>query len=359
MSLFLTIIFTSIFCVLALLPIGLTMNNRISENKKNTNTENEISKEKRPLFSLDERNLQSQPMFWSAIASPLIVGVLLFAIISPNYDLNFTVDAYKTFMEIAQLPSVILALSPILGAFVVYAHRSYQTDIQIKTAREQLKEAQNKNKIDAYISNVKFTIDMLSSVETPNRVKIKNAYRLYSSAYILKSEHLNIINDFFLSSLNKKIDNINERISEINKFGTENGLKSQNVLNIVRGSFESILTSVNKIENILNIELEYNYYDISNNLPKSVYYSNESENENENNQDNLFENYLRQRQKLFLLLDDIGELIYKIIIILFPKEDEHTLLPGIQILYNEIQQILRPYHNYGDKVATENQNNHE
>lgn len=352
MSLFLTIIFTSIFCVLALLPIGLTMNNRISENKKNTNTENEISKEKRPLFSLDERNLQSQPMFWSAIASPLIVGVLLFAIISPNYDLNFTVDAYKTFMEIAQLPSVILALSPILGAFVVYAHRSYQTDIQIKTAQEQLKEAQNKNKIDAYISKVKFTIDMLSSIESENKVKIKNAYRLYSSAYILKSGHLNIINDFFLSSLNKHIDNINKRISEINVFGTEDDIKNPNFFDIVKSNFELILISVNKIENILNIKLGHNYYEISNKLSNNDYL-------NENNKDNLFQNYLSQRLKLFLLLGDIGELIDKICTILFPEEDENTLLPGIQPLYDEIQRILRPHDNYGDKVATENQNNHE
>ncbi|MCE9841051.1 hypothetical protein LZ636_15325 [Proteus terrae] len=217
MSLFLTIISTSIFCVLTLLPIYLTMKNRISENKKNTSTENEISKEKRSLFSLDERNLQSQPMFWSAIASPLIVGVLLFAVISPNYDLNFTFDAYKTFMEIAQLPSVILALSPILGAFVMYAHRSYQTDIQIKTAKEQLGEAQNKNKIDRYFSKRKSIYDQLSLIRTENNEKIINPVGLYLDSFITNNYEDNISNEF-LDKVNLSISKINKHISILNQY---------------------------------------------------------------------------------------------------------------------------------------------
>ncbi|HGN0016939.1 TPA: hypothetical protein ACKRFH_000533 [Proteus mirabilis] len=305
------------------------------------------------VVKLNSHSLHLQWLFWIAVIFPILSCVYFGSIIWYEYPLEISKNGYNSFLEISKLPLYLLAGSPILGAFVASAHRSYQTDIQIKTAQEQLKEAQNKNKMDAYISNVKFTIDMLSSIESENKVKIKNAYRLYSSAYILKSGHLNIINNFFLSSLNKHIDNINKRISEINFFGTEENIKSPYSFNIVEASFESILGSVNKIENILNIKLGYNYLEISNKLSNNNYYL------NENNKDNLFQNYLSQRLKLFVLLDDIGELIDKICIILFPKENENTLLPGIQTLYDEIQRILRPHDNYGDKVATENQNNHE
>lgn len=215
MSLYLTILFTSIFCVLALFPICLTINNRISENKKNTNTENEISKGTRPLFLLDERSLQSQPMFWTAITLPLIAGVFLFAMISPDYDLNFTLSAYKTFMEIAQLPSVILALSPIFGAFVVYAHRSYQTDIQIKTAQEQLEEAQKKNKVDIYFSKKNFINEQLKDIKDFNGNKIENI-NLIITKFTKNTINFDIepnIESFNI--LNEKIKKFNEKRLEL------------------------------------------------------------------------------------------------------------------------------------------------
>ncbi|QHD95996.1 hypothetical protein HND96_11230 [Proteus terrae subsp. cibarius] len=263
MSLYLTILFTSIFCVLALSPICLTINNRISENKKNTNTQNEISKEKRPLFLLDERSLQSQPMFWTAIALPLIAGVFLLAMISPNYDLNFTLSAYKTFMEIAQLPSVILALSPIFGAFVVYAHRSYQTDIQIKTAKEQLEEAQKKNKVDIYFSKKKFINEQLKDIKDLNGNKIENT-NLIITKFTRNTTNFDIEpNIEVFNNLNEKIKLLNKRISNlysiyknivfpISKEIEFNYDKQVEIKNFIK----KILTSLRIIK--LTLSIEYN-----------------------------------------------------------------------------------------------------
>lgn len=296
-------------------------------------------------FWLDDKGLHLQPLFWFLITLPLIISAILWLLISEDYSLNLTKDGYNQFIEYAKLPLLILTLSPILGAFVINAHRSIQI-------AKQIEETEKKNRIDSYISNVKFTIDMLSSIETNNGIRIKNTYRLYSSAYNLKSRHHNEVNIYFLKLLNEKIDNINNSISEINRLDTSLNLKNPKKINSIKDSFERILFSVNQIEKILHIKIEYNYYEISNNILK------EDTALNKNDFNELLKYYLKQKTNLFIVLDDIGELIYKICTILFPNKDELTLFPGITPLCNEINRILRPEYN-GDKVATENQNNHK
>ncbi|MEW4516615.1 hypothetical protein [Proteus vulgaris] len=352
MSLYLTILFTSIFCILALLPICLTINNRISEIKKNTNTENEISKGKRPLFLLDERNLQSQPMFWTAIALPLIAGVFLFAKISPNYDLNFTLSSYKTFMEIAQLPSVILALSPIFGAFVVYAHRSYQTDIQIKTAEKQLIEAQKKNKVDMYFSRRKFIVERLEKLNINFSNKINNANYIYDKFYSF-NDYLDDINTDRYMLINKKIEEIYEKINIIECYS--NSIKHEKILK--REIHSDILLLLKSSLSMLKITA----IPLKKNLDIKRVTKEFTDKYDEYVSDLALKSYLKEeidelQPMLKSFLDDfryelnvVKESLRELFTVLLLEKNVEIYLPHLNKLNFE----------YGDKVATENQNNHE
>lgn len=203
MRIFFTILFTTIFCFLVLLPVFYSIKNRWSENKKNEEIKTESPIEKRPLFLLDERSLQSQPMFWTVIALPLVVGAILWAVVAYQYKWEISTSAYSSFMKNAQFPFVIIALSPILGAFVMYGHRSIQTftqinatNEQIKTALEQLKEAKNKNKNDMYFNVRKHIYEQLSYIKTINDEKINKPTSLYIKAFETKNYEDTINEDF-------------------------------------------------------------------------------------------------------------------------------------------------------------------
>lgn len=359
MSLCLTILFTSIFCVLALLPICLTINNRISENKKNTSTENETSKEKIPLFSLDERNLQSQPMFWAAIASPLIVGVLLFAIISPNYDLNFTVDAYKTFMEIAQLPSVILALSPILGAFVMYAHRSYQTDIQIKTAKEQLEEAQKKNKVDMYISNKNYILKELNLLKKYN-YKIKDRLLLYKKAFTNITTYEETPNNTFHSKCSEIMANLNTALESFISKSHEGIFDNIDINNPDKDYYLSFSLQMNNLLNYLHIAGNDFFAKLPNKKNEyiekvqSLYDSHYMYMEPESINRDAYQHMLQDLESN--IIDSIDFIDNLFLILLNYKTKNNPVLTQIATIRDTIKKLQALN---GDKMATENQNNHE
>ncbi|MDR2243320.1 MAG: hypothetical protein LBE28_11170 [Providencia alcalifaciens] len=194
-------------------------------------------KKKKKLFLLDENSLQSQPLFWTVIALPLAIGVMLWAAIAYDYDLELTSDAYSRLMKNAQFPFVILALSPILGAFVMYGHRSLQTFTQInatnkqidtaskqlKTASEQLataknqfEEVKNKNRIDMYFSKRKYLYEQIQTVKTERNEKINNP--------VLLCFHALETNDFNDSKNNDFIKDID---SEINRLTFELGQCSE------------------------------------------------------------------------------------------------------------------------------------
>lgn len=139
--------------------------------------------EHRDKFILNSDSLHKQWLFRLAIVFPLISSVYFILWLGAPYPFRFDAHGYSTFLEINKFSLGILALSPILGAFVVSAHRSLQTEKQIKTAEKQLEEAQNKNKADIYFSTKKFIFEQLSNVTTSKGEKISSVAALYLKAY--------------------------------------------------------------------------------------------------------------------------------------------------------------------------------
>ncbi|HGN9119521.1 TPA: hypothetical protein ACK1SE_002448, partial [Proteus mirabilis] len=112
-------------------------------------------------FALNEESLHKQWLFWLAILFPLFSSLYFMLTLGFGYPPNIDIDGFNNFLNMHKFSLGILTLSPILGAFVVSAHRSYQTDIQIKTAKEQLEQAQKKNQVDLYFSIKKNIIEEL------------------------------------------------------------------------------------------------------------------------------------------------------------------------------------------------------
>lgn len=135
--------------------------------------------EQRDKFILNSDSLHKQWLFRLAIAFPLISSLYFILWLGAPYPFRFDAHGYSAFLEINKFSLGILALSPILGAFVVSAHRSLQTEKQIKTAEKQLEEAQKKNKVDIYFSQRKFIIEQLNNIQISYYGKIDNASYLY------------------------------------------------------------------------------------------------------------------------------------------------------------------------------------
>lgn len=128
---------------------------------------------------LNTNSLHSQYLFLVFISLPFILSLYLMIWIGSEYPLRLDSIGFNSFLNIQKLPLGILALSPILGAFVVYAHRSLQTEKQIETAEKQLEEAQKKNKVDIYFSQRKYIIEQLENIQIPHYGKIENANHTY------------------------------------------------------------------------------------------------------------------------------------------------------------------------------------
>ncbi|HCK7311308.1 TPA: hypothetical protein N0X39_001910, partial [Proteus mirabilis] len=134
------------------------------------------------VVKLNSHSLHLQWLFWIAVIFPILSCVYFGSIIWYEYPLEVSKNGYNNFLEISKLPLYLLAGSPILGAFVASAHRSYQTDIQIKTAEKQLIEAQKKNKVDMYISNKNYILKELSLLKK-DKYKVKDRLLLYKKAF--------------------------------------------------------------------------------------------------------------------------------------------------------------------------------
>ncbi|WP_273838298.1 hypothetical protein [Providencia rettgeri] len=227
MRIFFTILFTAIFCFLVLLPVFYSIKNRWSENKKNEKIKTESLIEKRSLFLLDERSLQSQPMFWTVIALPLVVGAILWASVAYQYEWELSTFAYSSLMKNAQFPFLILALSPVLGAFVMYGHRSLQTFTQInatnkqidtaskqlETAKKQFEEVRKKNKVDLYHSNKRFLKEEISSLRTRSDESIIQYNQLYYNIFFINENYTDTLIEPFFTELNKHINDFNDALN--------------------------------------------------------------------------------------------------------------------------------------------------
>ena len=149
-------------------------------------------------FWLDDKGLHLQPLFWLLITLPLIISAILWLLISADYSLNLTKDGYNQFIEYAKLPLLILTLSPILGAFVINAHRSIQT-------AKQIEETEKKNKIDIYYTIKKNIIDELNDYKNIDFKFSLSAYDMWSKGYLKDNKFEMKVNTTYLNRIEEKI----------------------------------------------------------------------------------------------------------------------------------------------------------
>ncbi|MEX0440640.1 hypothetical protein KDV52_18940, partial [Providencia rettgeri] len=172
-----------------------------------------LLKKRKWKFWLDESSLHVQPLFWFLVFLPLIISGIAWVLVAQDYELDVSTNGYSRLMENAKFPFLILALSPILGAFVTSAHRSLQTELQIKTAKEQLEEAQRKNKFDLYHSNKKFLKEEILSLRTKNDEGIIQVNQLYYKMFFIFDNHTDILIDSFFIDLNSYLVSLNKEIN--------------------------------------------------------------------------------------------------------------------------------------------------
>lgn len=153
---------------------------------------------------LDESSLHQQPLFWLLITLPVIVSITLWSIISSEYKLEWTAHGYAGLIKYSQLPLMMLALSPILGAFVISAHRSLQTAKQIEIANIQLKVNTDKNKVDKFYSDKKDLYELIGYMRSCNGEKILNVGSILLKAFDIKNYEKQV-NDDFIELINKFI----------------------------------------------------------------------------------------------------------------------------------------------------------
>lgn len=168
-------------------------------------------------MKLNSHSLHLQWLFWIAVIFPILSCVYFGSIIWYEYPVEVSKHGYNSFLEISKLPLYLLAGSPILGAFVASAHRSYQTDIQIKTANNQLIEARNKNKVDIYFAKRKFINEQLESIFTIDEEKISKLTYLYFESHNVKKNFEDKLNLIFFQKLNGFISDLKVRICKLHE----------------------------------------------------------------------------------------------------------------------------------------------
>lgn len=322
-------------------------------------------KKKKKLFLLDENSLQSQPLFWTVIALPLSIGVMLWAAIAYDYDLELTSDAYSRLMKNAQFPFVILALSPILGAFVMYGHRSLQTftqinatNKQIATATKQLKEVERKNSIDIYFANRKFINEQLSDIEMFDTKKIYSPNLLYMSFFYPLTEARDVLNGNTIRTLNNyflKLNNCYKVYLDIES------LKATflDVNNANRYLYVEKANSASKIMNRIMIMFNFkdpNFQQAKMNL--SINYRTQYGDTQVDDYEIKFLSFYASMLGEYQYFLDLVENILRILFSFEKTGTAYAEIPYFRECQNTEHKILMNYEelNNGDKLAAENQN---
>lgn len=171
-------------------------------------------------FILNPDSLHKQWLFRLAIIFPLVSSVYFIAWLGAAYPFRWDAYGYSTFLEINKFSLGILALSPILGAFVVSAHRSIQTTKQIEVTEK-------KNIADLYYSKRKFIIEQLEDLTFQFPHRIDNANYIYG--LFRKYENFNDRkNNELYSEIDSEISeirNITDNIDSIIKNKSERNIK--------------------------------------------------------------------------------------------------------------------------------------
>ncbi|ODQ07371.1 hypothetical protein [Shigella sp. FC1655] len=309
-------------------------------------------------FTLNENSLHEQGLFWFAILFPLYSSLCFIFLLGWDYPFKWDAIGFNDFLNIHKFSLGILALSPILGAFVVSAHRSIQTAKQIEVTEK-------KNKVDIYYTRRKFIKEQLSDIKTLNNEKISNPNILYMKFFTLSGNYNENKEVLFIENLNYKLKTLNGFIfkltssklmkkPDIDKLSADfNKNKADNFLLILR--LDSIIyqlkteleITVNTKCYIFNIikkcsdelaNAEKNYddactYPISNDDPDYDYHE-EMGVVYEMNIDNSFNEMV---EDIILYIKNILDTLKDIYLILFNDTDFENDLPGLSHCYEHIK----------------------
>lgn len=297
---------------------------------------------------LDELSLHKQPLFWLLIASPVIISVTLWAIISPEYKLEWTAHGYAGLIKYGQLPLTILTLSPILGAFVISAHRSIQT-------AKQIEETEKKNNIDIYFANKKFIYEQLSYVKTVNGEIIGKPTSLYLSVYKTNGNHSDVKINTIYNLINMELENKDfdsDFLSEMKSTDVYDIINDNNKSQMLKVDIERYVISIDiflsAIKKIIYLEGDgvdsildkyvitldkisetHQYMDL--NAPDSDEYAFHYQ-----QLDMIFASFIQEIvDKIYSML----EILYEVFVILNPLDDINKLLPSLEKHRSSIQRI--------------------
>lgn len=266
-------------------------------------------------FILNSDSLHKQWLFRLAIIFPLVSSVYFIAWLGAPYPFRWDAYGYSTFLEINKFSLGILALSPILGAFVVSAHRSIQTTKQIEVTEK-------KNKVDIYFSTRKYINEQLNLFKTIDNEEIRQPNALYNKAFNLTNNHEDTPNKEFFDSIDNSIKtlanlflSVRNNIIDVRLYIEEDEFRVD--ISTSRMSYQ--MSSLKK------------YLDIGSNsefdlISKCTHYLEKNEIEIKNDKSNFYEfNYsLLIAGEIYSLLSSIKE----IILILSSEKDIDTVLPS-------------------------------
>ncbi|UDN34505.1 hypothetical protein [Proteus sp. NMG38-2] len=323
-------------------------------------------------FTLNENSLHKQGLFWFAILFPLYSSLCFIFLLGWDYPFKWDAIGFNNFLNIHKFSLGILALSPILGAFVVSTHRSIQTAKQIEVTEK-------KNKVDIYHTIKKNIIDELNNYTNKDFIFSVSAYDLYAKGYLKDNNFEMKVNTMYLEKIEKKIQEIVnlKSILKKDKIKTYNSIANKKIKVYSEEIFIAVVTINNILtDSIPTINLKFKKYNSNdlkekrgyyNDMIKKVKITDNTDNETKNNMIyNIIENgeYSHkivgdiedENKKIKNLIDYIDssiislcEFITDFLLILYPQIDANKFIPSLDKLV---------YMN-GDKVATENQNNHE
>lgn len=293
-------------------------------------------------FTLNENSLHEQGLFWFAILFPLYSSLCFIFLLGWDYPFKWDAIGFNNFLNIHKFSLGILALSPILGAFVVSAHRSIQTAKQIEVTEK-------KNKVDIYYSKRKFINEQLSTITTKDGEKIKRITSLY-----LKCFKIGDFNDKKINDLLKDIDESLKYFTHskiINEgFKTTDSLilcvndpKDKEYINKIAHKFNEADYFISKIKNSLYLENKTSVNDFYKEcvLKYKELYKNDkfSINDDTINGDLYLEAryiYIKTFVNAINYINDIINIISEIVIILYPDDNINLLLPNLDGVKNKI-----------------------
>ncbi|XOY31078.1 hypothetical protein ACLIX2_04575 [Proteus cibi] len=282
------------------------------------------------VVKLNSHSLHLQWLFWIAVIFPILSCVYFGSIIWYEYPLEVSKNGYNSFLEISKLPLYLLAGTPILGAFVVSAHRSIQTAKQIEVTEK-------KNKVDIYIARRNFIIERLKNLDffDENNVNV-----IYDYFYTFDN-YTDIINKNNFLSVQKRINSINRL--------TNNIISHKTSLPLNHDIFTDISPLLNIISNLSKeTGLVSSYID---ELKKMSEELKVKFNENIKSGDNSYFNNLSFFLTDFTYtLNQIHSSLHELFTILLLEKKVEDYLPNLEKLIISTN---------GDKVATENQNDHK